>query len=254
MEAVGKANERIGIEARLTIQIAEGEEYGRFAEKKKKKSDPLISMDAKLVDQLRKYDIAVRMTVPSGAWVELPSDFLDKYRGKPLDLSLLPAEERVKNVPHPGDPYALRVWAKGKELNSFGNEAVMLGLPVSSEAGSKLQGYMYRGKSWVALDKGKGKNSKLTEKDGFAEFAVYFSASYVVGEVSGRSKGKQDISVDEQIKEADEQAADEASDGATDETADETVDEATDEPAVDESADEATDTSTDLASPGQQKK
>lgn len=85
---------------------------------------------------------------------------------------------------HPGDPYAVHVWTNGKQLNSFGNVKVHLGLPVSDEAGDKLQAFMYQGKSWTPVTKGKGKAEDLTVEGDLAVFAAEKAASYVIGEVS----------------------------------------------------------------------
>ncbi|MGG3488505.1 chitobiase/beta-hexosaminidase C-terminal domain-containing protein [Brevibacillus choshinensis] len=187
MKAIEKRNEQIGFEPTLFIQINEEKEVNAALGKKKEKADQMVILDEKLGELLRKYDVAARMILPSTAWVEVPAAFLDRNRGKRIGLSLLPQEEKVENVLHPGESYALYVRVNGKELNSFGKAGVRLGLPVSTEAGDTLQAYMYRGKSWIPVTAGKGKAEELAIEDGKAVFTAEMSASYVVGEASIKS-------------------------------------------------------------------
>lgn len=187
MKAIAKHQDRIGFEPTLFIRVSGEKEADAASGKKKEKAEPMLVLEEKLGELLRTYGVSVRMTVPSDAWVQAPASFLNKYRGKEIGLALLPAKEQVENVLHPGDPYAVHVWTNGKELNSFGNVKVLLGLPVSDEAGGELQAFMYQGKSWTPVTKGKGKAEDLTVEGDLAVFTAEKAASYVIGEISIKS-------------------------------------------------------------------
>ncbi|MDF2680314.1 MAG: nuclease [Brevibacillus sp.] len=187
MKAIDKRNDRIGFEPTLFIQVVEEKKTDGARSKKKEKADQMVVLDEKLGELLRKYDVSARMITPSTAWVEVPAAFLDRNRGKRIGLSLLPAEEKVENVLQPGEPYALYVWSNGKELNSFGKTGVQLGLPVSTEAGHKLQAYMYRGKAWMPVTKNRGKTEELSIEDDKAVFTAETAAPYVIGEATIKS-------------------------------------------------------------------
>ncbi|MDR7314568.1 chitobiase/beta-hexosaminidase C-terminal domain-containing protein [Brevibacillus nitrificans] len=187
MKAIDKHQDQIEWKPTLIIEVNEEKLTDAARDKKKEKAEQMMTLDEKLGELLWKNEVAVRMISPSTAWVEVPAEFLDKYRGKRIGLSLLPTEEQVENVLHPGDPYTLYVWTNGKGLNSFGKTGVKLGLPFSDEAGDKLQAYMYRGKGWMPVTEGRGKADELTIVKDKAVFTAQETASYVIGEASIKS-------------------------------------------------------------------
>ncbi|QRG66445.1 chitobiase/beta-hexosaminidase C-terminal domain-containing protein [Brevibacillus choshinensis] len=187
MKAIEKRNDRIAFEPILFIQVDEEKDAAGALGKKREKAEQMIVLDGKLVELMRKNEVAARMIIPSAAWAQLTVEFLDKYRGKSIGLSLLPSVEKVEKVLHPGDPYTLYVWTNGKEMNSFGNTGVQLGLPVSSEAGDKLEAYLHRGKAWMPVKEGRGKAGELIIEDDQAVFTAEMAAPYVIGEASIKS-------------------------------------------------------------------
>ncbi|MGN7470829.1 chitobiase/beta-hexosaminidase C-terminal domain-containing protein [Brevibacillus sp. SAFN-007a] len=192
LEAIEDVREKIDFSPVLFIRI-EGEEAeedgadadtaGRLRSQKSGQADQRITVEQKLVQLLKKKEIGVRLTVPSGAWVEVPGAYFAKERAQKFALSLTAAKATGdKGVSHPGEAYLLEAWSNGKALSSLGQAGFTLALPLSSDAGEKLQVYTYRNKQWRVVTGAKGKPLQVAQEADLAVFTVHSAATYVVGD------------------------------------------------------------------------
>lgn len=193
MEAIEGVQEKIGFSPVLFIRM-EGDEGAyepdtdtddHLRSKKAGSEEQAITLEKKLVELLKKKEVGVRLTVPAGAWVEVPGAYFARERAGEFSLHLTEAEAKAngwKGVSNPGKAYSLEAWSNGKEMGSFGERGFTLALPLAFDAGEKLQAYTYRNKQWRAVTGEKGKPPKVSEEDGMGVFTVKSAASYVVGD------------------------------------------------------------------------
>lgn len=191
LEAIEDVQEKIGFSPVLFIRMeGEGaEEDGADADtadrprsKKAGQADQRITLEQKLVELLKKKEVGIRLTVPAGAWVEVPGAYFAKESGRKFALSLTAAEASGwKGVSHPGEAYLLEAWSNGKALGSLGEPGFTLALPLAADAGEKLQAYTYRNKQWRAVTGAKGKPLQVAQEADLAVFTVKSAATYVAG-------------------------------------------------------------------------
>ncbi|MFS0918070.1 chitobiase/beta-hexosaminidase C-terminal domain-containing protein [Brevibacillus sp. 179-C 1.1 NHS] len=181
MEAIEPVKEKVGFSPVLLIQIEKSDDASRSD--KKKSDDPTVTLDEKLVELLKKNEVGIRLTLSTGARVEVPGAYFADERAKKFAISLTEVEGNGwRGVPNPGVAYQLNAWNNDKKLNSLGKTGFTLGLPIADGASEKLQVYSYRGNSWKPVTGGKGKLIKVTKEEKLATFTVYAADSYVVGD------------------------------------------------------------------------
>lgn len=193
--AIKDVREKIGFTPALFIQIEEeaveapeeddADTEDRLQSKQARQEEQQISLDQQLVEVLKKKEIGARLTVPGGAWVEVPGAYFAAERARKFALSLTEAEGNGwQGVPNPGEAYLLQAWSNGKELTSLGKAGFTLGLPAATDGDDKRQVYTYRNKKWKTVTGAKGKPIKVTQEDDMAVFPVQSAAAYVVGDAA----------------------------------------------------------------------
>ncbi|MFI8711882.1 chitobiase/beta-hexosaminidase C-terminal domain-containing protein [Brevibacillus brevis] len=184
IKAVESVKEKIGFAPVLFVQVKKGDNVASDTGSRKGESaDPTVTLEQKLVEQLKEKEVGIRVTLESEAWVEVPSAYFSAQRARKFALAL--TEENGngwKGVPNPGEAYQLQVWSNGKKVTSFGKTGFTLGLPVADDASSKLQAFSYRSNMWKPAIGLKGKAIQVTKEDDLGIFSVTTAASYVVGE------------------------------------------------------------------------
>ncbi|MED1780649.1 chitobiase/beta-hexosaminidase C-terminal domain-containing protein [Brevibacillus fortis] len=186
MKAIESVKEKIGFAPVLFVQVKESDDDSINTRSRKEESaDPTVTLEQKLVEQLKKKEVGIRVTLDSEVWVEVPSAYFSAQRAREFALSLTEANENGwKGVPNPGEAYQLQVWSNGKKVTSLGKTGFTLALPVADDASEKLQAYSYRSNMWRAATGLKGKAIQVTKEDEVGIFTVVTSASYVVGETA----------------------------------------------------------------------
>ncbi|MGF9906222.1 chitobiase/beta-hexosaminidase C-terminal domain-containing protein [Brevibacillus porteri] len=184
MKAIESVKEKIGFAPVLFIQVEESDDDSSDTRSRKEESaDRTVTLEQKLVEQLKEKEVGIRITLESEAWVEVPSAYFSAQRAREFALSLTDANGNGwKGVPNPGEAYQLQVWSNGKKVTSLGKTGFTLALPVADDASEKLQAYSYRSNMWRAATGLKGKAIQVTKEDEVGIFTVVTSASYVVGE------------------------------------------------------------------------
>ncbi|TKI56881.1 nuclease [Brevibacillus antibioticus] len=184
MKAVESVKEKIGFAPVLFVQVKEGDgEASDTRSRKGEAADPTVTLEQKLVEQLKEKEVGIRVTLDSEAWVEVPSAYFSAQRAREFALALTEANGNGwKGVPNPGEAYQLQVWSNGKKDTNLGKKGFTLGLPVANDASEKLQAYSYRSNVWRAAMGLKGKAIQVTKVDELGIFTVTTAASYVVGE------------------------------------------------------------------------
>jgi uncharacterized protein len=186
MKAIESVKEKIGFAPVLFVQVKESDDDSIDTRSRKEESaDRTVTLEQKLVEQLKEKEVGIRVTLDSEAWVEVPSAYFSAQRAREFALSLTEANGNGwKGVPNPGEAYQLRVWSNGKKVTSLGKTGFTLALPVADDASEKLQAYSYRSNMWRAATGLKGKAIQVTKEDEVGIFTVVTSASYVVGETA----------------------------------------------------------------------
>lgn len=186
MKAIESVKEKIGFAPVLFVQVKEGDEDASDTRSRKGESaDPTVTLEQKLVEQLKEKEVGIRVTLDSEAWVEVPSAYFSAQRAREFALALTEANGNGwKGVPNPGEAYQLQVWSNGKKVTNLGKTGFTLGLPVADDASEKLQAYSYRSNMWRAATGLKGKAIQVTKEDDLGSFTVTTAATYVVGETA----------------------------------------------------------------------
>ncbi|WP_429845170.1 chitobiase/beta-hexosaminidase C-terminal domain-containing protein [Brevibacillus sp. FIR094] len=184
MKAIESVKEKIGFAPVLFIQVEESDDNSSDTRSRKEESaDPTVTLEQKLVEQLREKEVGIRVTLESEAWVEVPGTYFSAQRAREFALSLTEANGNGwKGVPNPGEAYQVQVWSNGKKVTNLGKTGFTLGLPVADDASEKLQAYSYRSNMWRAAIGLKGKAIQVTKDDDLGSFTVTTAATYVVGE------------------------------------------------------------------------
>ncbi|MGG4458550.1 chitobiase/beta-hexosaminidase C-terminal domain-containing protein [Brevibacillus porteri] len=185
MKAIESVKEKIGFAPVLFIQVEESDDDANDTRSRKEESDPTVTLEQQLVEQLKKKEVGIRVTLDSEAWVEVPGAYFAAERAREFALSLTKANENGwKGVPNPGEAYQLQAWSKGKKLTSLGKTGYTLGLPIAEDASEKLQAYSYRSNMWRPAIGLKGKPVKVVKEGDVGIFTVVTASSYVVGETA----------------------------------------------------------------------
>ncbi|QDS35612.1 chitobiase/beta-hexosaminidase C-terminal domain-containing protein [Brevibacillus brevis] len=184
MKAIESVKEKIGFAPVLFIQVEESDDNASDTRSRKEESaDPTVTLEQKLVEQLKEKEVGIRVTLESEAWVEVPGTYFSAQRAREFALSLTEANGNGwKGVPNPGEAYQVQVWSNGKKVTNLGKTGFTLGLPVADDASEKLQAYSYRSNMWRAAIGLKGKAIQVTKEDDLGSFTVTTAATYVVGE------------------------------------------------------------------------
>ncbi|TQK74160.1 putative extracellular nuclease [Brevibacillus sp. AG162] len=186
MKAIESVKDKIGFAPVLFVQVEESDDDSIDTRSRKEESkEPTITMEQKLIEQLKEKEVGIRVTLDSEAWVEVPGAYFAAERAREFALSLTESDGNSwKGVPNPGEAYQLQAWSKGKKLTSFGKAGFMLGLPVAEEASEKLQAYVFRSNMWRPAMGLKGKPIKVEKEGDVGIFTVATASSYVVGETA----------------------------------------------------------------------
>ncbi|CAI8892628.1 putative extracellular nuclease [Brevibacillus sp. IT-7CA2] len=184
MKAIESVKDKIGFAPVLFIQVEESDDDASDTRSRKEESkEPTVTLEQKLVEQLKEKEVGIRVTLDSEAWVEVPGAYFAAERAREFAVSLTEADGNGwKGVPNPGEAYQLQAWSKGKKLTSLGKTGFTLGLPVSEDASEKLQAYAYRSNMWRPAMGLKGKPIKVVKEGDVGIFTVVTASSYVVGE------------------------------------------------------------------------
>ncbi|MFF2531723.1 chitobiase/beta-hexosaminidase C-terminal domain-containing protein [Brevibacillus sp. NPDC058079] len=184
MKAIESVKDKIGFAPVLFIQVEESDDDASDTRSRKGESaDRTVTLEQKLVEQLKEKEVGIRVTLDSEAWVEVPSAYFSAQRAREFALSLTEANgDGWKGVTNPGEAYLLQVWSNGKKVTNLGKTGFTLGLPVADDASEKLQAYSYRSNMWRAAIGLKGKAIQVTKEGDLGSFTVATVATYVVGE------------------------------------------------------------------------
>lgn len=184
MKAIESVKEKIGFAPVLFIQVEDSDDDSIDTRARKEESaNRTVTLEQKLVEQLKEKEVGIRVTLESEAWVEVPGTYFSAQRAREFALSLTEANGNGwKGVPNPGEAYQLQVWSNGKKVTNLGKTGFTLALPVADDASKKLQAYSYRSNMWRAAIGLKGKAIQVTKEDNLGSFTVATVATYVVGE------------------------------------------------------------------------